>query len=93
MDTSKFFAFSIYTIVDLSKLTIGKPITDTEKKPWVTGQRLLEKAKGTQLGMPLLLGDAADCSRLLYWGILEKVELSSAGTTFAVDLVRKLAKL
>ena len=40
--------------------------------------------------MRVLLGDATDCSRLLYWGILTEIVISEEGTQFTVDRVRRL---
>jgi hypothetical protein len=40
--------------------------------------------------MPVLLGDAADCSRLLYWGLLTDVHIHEGTTHFVVDRVRNL---
>jgi len=40
--------------------------------------------------MPVLFGDATNCSRLLYWGVLTDVQIHDGGTRFAVDCVRKL---
>jgi hypothetical protein len=40
--------------------------------------------------MPVLFGDAAHYSRLLYWGLLTDIHIHEGTTYFAVDRVRKL---
>jgi hypothetical protein len=37
-----------------------------------------------------LLGDATDCSRLEYWGLLAGVEIEDEATRFTIDRVRPL---
>jgi hypothetical protein len=87
--------FCIYTIVDGSTLQDRasrvpvKPFT--ERKRWVTGERLWAAAKAKKRSMPVLFGDARDCSKLLYWGILTSVDVRDDGTTrYQVDQLRKL---
>jgi hypothetical protein len=60
----------IYTIVSakiLAEVSVrGEAATFTEKKTWVTGHALWQKAVAANLRMPIVFADAADCSWLLY---------------------------
>jgi hypothetical protein len=85
----------IYTIVSAKTLAeasvCGDAATFTEKKTWVTGYALWQKAVAVNLRMPIVFADAADCSRLLYWGLLTHVEVDNGvSTKYTVDRVRKL---
>ena len=82
----------IYTIKYREELEgkIGKPATFSERKSWVTGERLWQQAKAAKKAMPVLLGDATNCSRLLCWGILTNVRVNSNGTSFSVERLRDL---
>ena len=84
----------IYTIVDAKKLAKASarsgPATFTEKKPWVTGHNLWQRAMSENLRMPVVFADANDCSRLLYWGMLSEIRFDGASTKYTVDRVRKL---
>jgi hypothetical protein len=57
----------------------------TARKLWLTASRANEH-------MPVVFGDAADCSRLLYWAVLVNVQFRSGGTRFVVDRLRKLGR-
>lgn len=85
---------SIYTIVDpalLKKIAAkGVGATFQERKRWVTGRLLFDASSRKALHTPVLIEDATDCSRLLYWGLLTSVELSEAGARFRVDQLRRL---
>jgi hypothetical protein len=70
----------------------GGPTTFQESKRWVTGQQLWQQAQDAGVGFPVLLGNAAKCSQLDYWGLLTAVEIGDEGTRFTVDRVRPLAK-
>jgi len=61
-----------------------------ESKAWVTGQQLWQQAKDANVDFPILLGDATDCSRLVYWGLLTEVQVEGETTRFTVDRVRML---
>src|SRR5271166_5835734 len=76
----------IYTIKYREELEgkIGKPATFSERKSWVTGERLWQQAKAANKAMPVLLGDARNWRRLLCWGVLTNVRVNSNGTSFSV---------
>ena len=84
----------IYTIVsakNLAKAEARASATSfTEKKTWITGYSLWKKAVAESFQMPVLFADAADCSRLRYWGVLTEIQLEGIGTKYTVDRVRKL---
>ena len=84
----------IYTIVHRDSLAVaarkGGPASFPEHRAWTTGHRLWQEAKDKGTAMPILLGDAADCSRLLYWGLLIDVETGHGWTSYTVDCIRPL---
>jgi hypothetical protein len=87
--------FCVYTIKDgkeLSRLAKeGVEYPFKEQKKWKTTHNLWHQAHVAKQGMPVLFGDAADCSRVLYWGFLTDVEVRDDFTTFSVDRLRRLA--
>lgn len=88
----EFSEHCVYTIVHSNLLAdaarqVG-PSSFRESKPWVTGRLLWEQAQKAGVGFPVLLGDATDCSRLEYWGLLTSVEIEDEVTRFTVDRVR-----
>ncbi len=83
----------IYTILHTNKLADarqGGPTSYQESKPWITGLELWEQAQAKGMDFAILLGDATDCSKLVSWGVLTKIEIKGDETTFTVDRVRKL---
>ena len=60
-----------------------------EGKRWVTASKLWHEARKGGEGMPVLFGDATDCSRLLYWGWLTEIAVGDRETSFKVDRLRK----
>ena len=58
----------------------GGSTTFRECRPWVAGYPLWQEAQRAQVGMPVLLGDAVDGGRLLYWGVLTRVHVKRGGT-------------
>ena len=92
--TKAFSEHCIYTIAHTDKLANaaqqGGLTPFNESKAWVTGQQLWEEAQAAGLGFPVLFGDATDCSRLEYWGLLAAVEIEGESTRFTVERVRPL---
>lgn len=86
----------VYTIVTsdiLAKYAVKQsPMTATEKKTWVTAEKLKAEADANGLAFPVLFADAKDCSKLLYWGVLTRLEISRApsSTTYTVDKLRSI---
>jgi hypothetical protein len=89
-----FSDFCIYTIVHgelLEKAARkGGSKTFSERKRWVTGYNLWLKAKKDGMKMAILLGDAVNCERLLYWGVLKRVQIVGEETRFTVERIREL---
>lgn len=94
VDQSGLTDYCVYTIVDGKRLARlakeGRSSQFDEGKPWATASKLWQEAQLAGRAMPLLFGDAAHCSRLLYWGLLTDVHIVEGITHFAVDRVRKL---
>jgi hypothetical protein len=88
--------FCVYTIVDGERLhqthRERRPLRRPERKPWTTGYRLWREAKAAGRSMPVVIADACDTSQLLYWGILTGIEISSEGTRYRVDRLRRVPR-
>ena len=56
----------------------------------MTAEKMFHDARAANKYLPVLFGDAAHCSRLLYWGLLTDVHLQNGATSFAVDRLRKI---
>ncbi len=86
----------VYTIVHPERLAIaeqkGGSTILSERRPWVTGLKLWNNAQSAGVEMPVLLGNANDCSDLRYWGLITKLEVTEAGTSFTVDRVRRFRR-
>src|SRR5206468_3564239 len=84
----------VYTIVHRDELTKaarrGGPSRFRESKAWATGKKLWQQARAEGVGFPVLLGDATDCSRLEYWGLLTDIEVEGKSTQFTIDRLRPL---
>lgn len=95
LDQPNISDYCAYTVVDGKQLARvakeGHPGQFEERNPWVTASKLWQKARSAERAMPVLFGDAAHCSRLLYWGVLTDVHIHDGGTRFAVDRLRKLS--
>jgi hypothetical protein len=91
---NEFSEHCVYTILHTDLLVEaaqrGNPTTFCESKAWITGRQLWQQAQAAGLSFPVLLGDATDCSRLEYWGLLTAVEIDGESTRFTVDRVRPL---
>jgi hypothetical protein len=61
-----FSQICIYTIAQRTKLAEAAsrpmPAAFSETKPWVMGFRLWRQAKDNDIEMPIVFGDAVDCS-------------------------------
>jgi hypothetical protein len=53
----------------------------------------LKDAQAANIGLAILFGDATDCSRLEYWGLLTHVEIEDAQTLYTADRIRRLPSL
>jgi uncharacterized protein YeaO (DUF488 family) len=86
--------FCVYTIVHPDDLKTAfeedVPYTYSENKRWSTALKLMEDAQSAGQIMPIIFGDATDCSRLLYSGILSDVEITGDGTSFTFRELRRI---
>jgi hypothetical protein len=84
----------VYTIAHTDRLAEaarrGGPAPFHESSAWVTGRQLWQQAQAAGFGFPILLGDATDCSKLVYWGLLTEVEIEGNSTRYTVDRLRPL---
>lgn len=89
-----YYPYCVYTIVNgevLDAVALDRsPLIHTERKNWATAASYLNDAKSRNELVPVLLGDARDCSKLLYWGLLTRVDVHETGTTYEVDRLRQL---
>jgi hypothetical protein len=89
-----FTEFCVYTIVSRDKLDPvaleQSRLVSSEARVWKTASVMLMEATAAGQSVPLLLADAKDCSRLLYWGLLEAVKVGPARTEYTVDRLRSL---
>jgi hypothetical protein len=88
--------FCVYTIVNGTILDCdakqGGAVNYLEKRFWITAVKLLEKARDEGMRMPVIFGDANECCRLRYWGLLIEIDVQDCGTHYTVDSLRKLGK-
>lgn len=89
--------FCIYTIKRpdevAESVAKGRSVTYRERKPWVTGEKLWLEAEAAKLQMPVLIGDATDCSQLQYWGLLKNVRLENdTETLYTVENLKRLRR-
>jgi hypothetical protein len=81
--------FAFYTILHPDRLDeIARSTTATElheTKRWVTAKRLFDEARASGHDVAVLYADAAfDCSKLLYWGLVQTLKVGPGGTTYTV---------
>jgi hypothetical protein len=92
----RFAPFSIYTIMHHDTLKriaeIGRSALLYEKKRWVTGHQLFVEARKQGQEMAVLYADASHCSKLLYWGRLEGVDVDVDGTRYTVADLTPLSR-
>jgi hypothetical protein len=88
--------FCVYTIVSRDRLDPvardGKPLVARTTRIWRDAHTLRKEAVASRKDLPILLGDAKDCSQLLYWGVLQKIELGANHTKYTVDRLRRLPR-
>lgn len=87
-------AACVYTIAHADKLkaiaaSSGRS-TLTERRAWVSAKTYLEQARADGLRLPIVFADAADCSRLLYWGTLTSIETAGNVTRYTLESLTAL---
>jgi hypothetical protein len=79
--------FSVYTMLHSERLAEqyarGGRHYLREGKRWVTGQRLWAEARRQGLQTPVIFSAAEADKGLIYWGLIEEIDLDDAGTTCA----------
>lgn len=94
MNVDGLYRFCVYTIASRDHLDAAaakdSPFANTEGRRWVAAEDYLEKSKSEGVRVPIVLGNAQDCSELLYWGLLTGVELQPSSTRYTVDRLRPL---
>jgi hypothetical protein len=87
--------YCIYAIVERKKLDhdFKRQVSCSYKegKPWATAASLLEKSRLKKSNMPVLFGNADDCSKLSHWGLLTDIQVNDDKTSvYTVDRLRKI---
>ena len=87
--------YCVYAIVERKKLDhdFKRKVSCSYKegKPWATAASLLEKSRLMKSNMPVLLGNADDCSQLSHWGLLTDIQVNDDKTSgYTVDRLRKI---
>jgi hypothetical protein len=87
--------YCVYAIVERKKLDQGfkrqVSCSYKEGRPWASATSLLEKSCLNECSMPVLFGNADDCSQLSHWGLLIDVQVNDDKTTeYSVDRLRKI---
>jgi hypothetical protein len=84
----------VYTIVEGSQLDRlfedGREVHRELRMPWVKAENMFHDARAANKDLPVLFGDAAHCSRLLYWGLLKDIHVQDGVTSFVVGRLRKI---
>ena len=88
------YPFCVYTIVSRDVLDSvameRRPLIQTERKIWKQAKAYLNEASTEGSHVPVILGDAKDCSKLLYWGLLMRVGIDQSSTEYEVDRLRPI---
>jgi hypothetical protein len=84
----------VYTIAHRTKLEAAlsgnRAVTLRESRPWTTAAKLLRSAQEAGCAMPILFADAADCSTLLFWALLQRITVGERGTEYVFEHLRRL---
>ena len=84
----------VYTIAHLEKLeriaASGGIGVLTEGKQWTSASRLLGEARDAGTDLPVVFADATDCTRLLYWAVLTRIQVASDATRYSFERLQPL---
>lgn len=90
--TMSIAARCVYTILHPGRLKeaakLRGPSTFQVGQRWVSAQKLLQAARAGGENMAVLFGNALSCSRLIYWGLLEGIDVGTADTHYTVFPIR-----
>jgi hypothetical protein len=98
MNKQRISRYCIYTIRDRKELEslakAGGEWTLREGKPWIGGRFLLDQARLANEAMPVLLADACDCSKIIFWGFLTSIDIleTRPRTFFTLDRLRRVLR-
>ena len=91
---NSFSEYCVYAIVERKKLDhdFKRQVSCSYKegKPWATAASLLENSRLKKCNMPVLFGNADDCSQLSHWGLLTDVRVNDGKSEYTVDRLRKI---
>ena len=86
---------SVYTMLHSEKLATqyesGGPHRLSEGRRWVTAERLWADARRDELQTPVIFSAADVDSGLIYWGLVELIDLDRDGTTCTYRSLRSIA--
>lgn len=96
MADPRLFRYAVYTTLAGTRfkqaLDAGS-LTFNEGKRWTTAAHIFEEARAQNLRVALLVSDGAyDCSNLVGWALLDRVELSGHGTQVRASVLRPLQR-
>jgi hypothetical protein len=90
------FQYAVYTTLAGTVFTqalAAGALTFKEGKRWTGATHLLDEARAHGQRVPLLVSDGAyDCSKLIGWAVLDRVELSDDGTRVWASELRPLKR-
>jgi hypothetical protein len=88
------FPLCIYSIAHRDLLTAiaerGGAGSITERRAWTTGQKHLNAARSKRQDLALLLGDATDCSRILYHATVRDIAIEGEQTRVTFSDLRPI---
>lgn len=94
MSAISHYPFCVYTIVSrdvLDPIAMDRrSLIQVERKKWAKAKEYLKEASAEGTYVPVILGDAKDCSKLLYWGLLVRIEIKQSITEYEVDRLRSV---
>jgi hypothetical protein len=84
----------VYTIAHRDKLeaALGKAQSATlrESRRWTTAAEIVRSETEAGRAVPILFADAADCSVILYVGLLREVSIDASGTAYTFERLARL---
>lgn len=90
----KWAPFSVYTVRDSTRLAdqcaAGGPHRLTEGKRWVSGHRLWAEGRREQVQTAVIFSAAEADKGLIYWGVIDDIEVDDDGTTCTYSQLRPI---
>jgi uncharacterized protein YeaO (DUF488 family) len=92
--TAPLFSTSIYTIRKPSELQTDFVEQELgfgeEGRPWTSAKAILIEAESQFQRVPIIFGDATDCSKLIYWGYLDGITMEEGRTTYYYSMLKRI---